>query len=133
MYDECAYSQTVSQSVSPMTYIMDPMRYENANKCRIELGTVGGTAVSHVNGNLIDLENNLMGLDRPYTHCSAYKHTPPVPGQPYVQGREYIKPVCHPKVDTTMRHLASCQIQSWPGVAAPPQLQPFSCPAPFQR
>lgn len=126
-YDDCEYKQTLSQSVNPVNYMLDPVRFEHCSMCRPALGIVGGTAVSHVTGNLVDLENNLFGIDRPGTQCAAYMHQPPRgPGQP-VQGREYIKPVCHPVVSTEMRHLPTCQFSSYPSVPAPPAPMPFSC------
>jgi hypothetical protein len=92
----------------------------------MELGIVGGTAVSHVSGNLVDLENDLRGANRPNTHCPAYKY---VPGDGLsVQGKEYIKPVDHPKVDTHMNHLPPCQMINYGSVPLTPELQPFSCP-----
>lgn len=128
IYDQCAYSQAVTQSVSPLSYLLDPSKYEHTDKCRVELGIVGGTAVSHVNGNLVDLENNLFGIDRPGLQCDAYMWKPAKPGQP-VQGAEYVKPVCHPKIDTTMRHLPKCQMNAYPGVPLPPAAPAFSCPS----
>lgn len=127
IYDDCAFKTHVRQSITPMQYVMDPIQFEHCSKCRPELGIVGGTAVSHVNGNLVDLENNLMGIDRPATLCPEYKHLPTPPGAP-IQGKEYIKPVCHPKIDTTMRHLPKCQFSSYPAVARPTAPKPFSCP-----
>jgi len=128
IYDQCSYTESLNQSVSPLNYIMDPIKYEHCNKCRIELGVVGGTAVSHVSGNLVDLENNLLGIDRPGTLCSTYKYAPAAPGQP-LQGMEYIKPVCHPQIDTTLKHLKPCQLQSFPEVPAPAHFAQFQCPA----
>jgi hypothetical protein len=75
-YDSCAYNQSLNQSVAPLSYIMDPIRYNHTNKCRMELGIVGGTAVSHVAGNLVDLENDLRGQNRPLTQCPSYEYTP---------------------------------------------------------
>ena len=125
-YDSCAYAQALAQSVSPMSYVMDPIKYEHCNKCRPELGIVGGTAVSHINGSLVDLENNLLGIDRPGTHCSAFKYAPPAPGQP-LQGMEYIKPVQHPPIDLTLKHLPACQFASYPGVPQPPPMPRYTC------
>lgn len=126
LYDKCAYTEALQQSVSPLNYLLDPIKYEHCNKCRIELGLVGGTAVSHINGSLVDLENNLIGLDRPGTLCSSYKYAPVGPGQP-LQGHEYIKPVCHPEIDTTLRHLQPCQMQSFPEVPAPAPYARYKC------
>ena len=128
IYDQCAYSQAVTQSVSPLSYLLDASKYEHNDKCRVELGIVGGTAVSHVNGNLVDLENNLFGIDRPGLQCDAYMWKPTEPGQAF-QGSEYVKPVCHPKIDATMRHLPKCQMNSYPGVPLPPDAPAYSCPS----
>lgn len=124
-YDSCAYVQELNQSVSPISYVLDPVRYQHCNKCRPELGIVGGTAVSHVQGNLIDLENDLRGQNRPITHCPEFKYLPR--GDGVVQGREYIKPVCHPKVSTAMQHLKPCQFVEHLPVPQAPAMQPFRC------
>jgi hypothetical protein len=130
IYDPCAYKQQVQESVAPIHYIMDPIRYENCNKCRMELGIVGGTAVSHVAGNLVDLENDLRGANRPSTRCPSYKFQPPKEGEP-LRGKEYIKPVCHPTIDTSMRHLKPCQMISYAEVPNAPQPKPFQCHNPY--
>lgn len=122
-YDECAYSAQLKQSLSPFEYIVDPVKYENCKQCRMELGVVGGTAVSHIKGNLVDLENDLRNQNRPNTKCPAYKWQPNQP----VQGKEYIKPVQHPLVDTTKMHLPSCQMHDFPSVPLAPKMDMFSC------
>jgi hypothetical protein len=127
-YDTCAYSKALSESVAPLDYMLDKSKYEHCDRCRIELGIVGGTAVSHVSGNLVDLENNLLGIDRPSTKCPAYKYLPVKPDQP-LQGKEYIKPVQHPVIDTHMRHLRACQMHDYPEVPRAPPLRPFVCSA----
>jgi hypothetical protein len=127
IYDDCAFKAQVKQSMTPMHYVMDPIKFEHCNKCRPELGIVGGTAVSHINGNLVDLENNLIGIDRPATLCPSYKYRPTAPNAP-IQGMEYIKPVCHPKIDTRMKHMSACQFSTYPIVPAPPSPVPFTCP-----
>ena len=58
-YDTCEYKQRLNESVGPLAYMLNPMRYENCNKCRMELGVIGGTGVSHIKGNLVDLETDL--------------------------------------------------------------------------
>lgn len=128
-YDTCAYSKALSESVAPLDYMLDKAKYEHCDRCRIELGLVGGTAVSHVAGNLVDLENNLFGIDRPSTKCPSFKYQPVAhPGAP-LQGKEYIKPVQHPVIDTTPRHLRACQMHDYPEVPHPPAHQPFVCQA----
>lgn len=126
-YDDCSYKANLSGSVSYLSYMLDPVRYEHCNKCRPEIGIVGGTSVSHVKGNLVDLENNLFGIDRPNTHCPAYKWVPSSDGK--VQGKEYVKPVQHPAVQTDMKHLKSCQFFDTPSVPQPPPVNLFKCSA----
>lgn len=125
IYDQCAYSTQLQSSTAPLSYILDPARYENCNKCRMELGIVGGTAVSHIAGNLVDLENDLRGQNRPNTHCPTYKFLPPT--ENYIQGKEYIKPVTHPTIDTSMRHLQPCQMIHYGAVPAPPPFEQYRC------
>lgn len=121
-YDSCAYSTDLLQSVAPLNYMLDPVKYENCNKCRMELGIVGGTAVSHINGNLVDLENDLRNQTRPNTHCPAFKYLPNEH-----QGKEYIKPVCHPEIDISMSHLPSCQMINYGSVPLTPPINISSC------
>lgn len=126
IYDECAYSTEVRQSTDPLSYIINPIKYENTNKCRMELGVVGGTAVSHVTANLVDLENDLRLQTRPNTHCPSYKYLPPVDGK--LQGKEYIKPVTYPVIDTnSMVHLKPCQMINYGAVSAEPVFNLSRC------
>lgn len=124
-YDSCAYQESLQQSTTPLTYVLDPIKYEHCQKCRMELGIVGGTAVSHISGNLVDLENDLRGQNRPNTHCPAYKYLPPTNN--ILQGKEYIKPVQHPAIDTTMKHLKPCQMINYGSVPPTPQMNPYKC------
>jgi hypothetical protein len=125
IYDSCAYNSELEQSVAPLSYILDPIRYENCNKCRMEVGIVGGTAVSHISGNLVDLENDLRGQNRPNTHCPSYKYIPPQ-GQ-VIQGKEYIKPVTHPAIDISQKHLQPCQMIQYGSVPQAPPLETYRC------
>jgi hypothetical protein len=125
IYDQCAYSSAVKASTDPLSYVLDPIRYENCNKCRMELGLVGGTAVSHIAGNLVDLENDLRNQNRPNTRCASFKYLPPT--DQYLQGKEYIKPVQHPSIDTTLVHLPPCQMIQYGAVPAPPPFEQYRC------
>jgi len=124
IYDSCSYKKELEQSVAPIQYILDPIKYENCQKCRPELGIVGGTAVSHIKGNLVDLENDLRNQNRPNTKCPSYKWVP----NEKLQGKEYIKPVQHPEIDSSMLHLPSCQMQRFPEVPYPPPMDLYKCP-----
>ena len=50
--------------------------FENCQKCRHEFGLLGGTAVSHIKGNLVDLENDLRGQTRLLSHCPDKNYKP---------------------------------------------------------
>ena len=65
IYDECEYNKRLQESVGPLAYQLDIDKYENRKKCRVDLGLLGGNNVSHIKGNMVDLENDLMGLTRP--------------------------------------------------------------------
>jgi hypothetical protein len=126
-YDSCSYKQELVENVSQLSYLLDPVKFEHCQKCRHELGLVGGTNVGVPNGNMVDLENELFGINRPNTHCPAYKFTPRSDG--ILQGKEYIKPVEHPTVDSSMRQLRPCQMISYHEVPQPPPVNVFSCGA----
>ena len=57
-YDNCSYKQELQNNVSTLSYLLSPYRYEHENKCRHQLGFVGGTVVSHIQGNLVDLDRS---------------------------------------------------------------------------
>jgi hypothetical protein len=125
LYDTCATSEANTQSVAPATYVLDPIRYQHCTECRPDLGIVGGTAVSRIQGNLVDLENNLFGIDRPGTRCSSLKFLPTDP----VQGKQDFKTTCYPRVDTTLKHLPTCQFMKFPVVPPTPKQPQFACPS----
>lgn len=126
MYDTCAYNKTVNESVGPLAYILNPMKYENCSKCRHELGLVGGTDVSHIRGNLVDLENDLRGSTRLNTKCPMKKY------QPNNNNQIVINSTCGKKriIDTRMEHLPSCQMINYRSVGLPPPMKLQSCPSP---
>ena len=125
-YDSCVYQTELNQSVSPLSYVMDPIQFNNVNKCRMELGIVGGTAVSHISGNLVDLENDLRGQTRTSAQCPSYKYLPN--GNSVLPHHaDYNKPsVEHPALDTTLQHLAPCQMIHYGAVPPPPASPLFS-------
>lgn len=132
-YDTCAYSKALSQSVAPIDYVLNPMKYEHCSKCRIELGTVGGTAVSHINGNLVDLENDLFNINRAMTRCPDYKHRPlDRAGLPIVPAIDPVLAAASGRmqqknIDTRALHLQPCQMVSYAEVPRAPTAQPYTC------
>lgn len=125
-YDDCSYKANLSQNVSVLSYVLDGNKHQSCNKCMNNLGLVGGTAVSHVSGNLVDLESNLFGIDREASKCPSLKYIPNA--DKVAVGADYYRPVCTNVVDTTMKHLKPCQIYSTPYVPHPPPVQSFRCP-----
>ena len=65
------------QSMKSAELILDNVKFEHENKCRVEFGLVGGTNVSHTKNNLVDLENDLIGLTRTSNKCSEFQYVPP--------------------------------------------------------
>lgn len=127
IYDTCAYAKKIDESVGPLSYVLNPMKYENCQKCRHELGLVGGTAVSHIKGNLVDLENDLRGTTRQNTKCPARKYAPSKDGKITIAGKSCGK---ERVIDTSLQHLPSCQMIRYKPTPLPPAMNLDSCPAP---
>ena len=133
-YDNCAYTHELNESVGTLAYVLDPSKFENCNKCRMELGIIGGTNVSHIKGNLVDLETDLRGTTRMSSKCPARKYQNPCPKGDMTS--------CNPKqivlqgnggnqtrtLDTTMEHLPSCQMIRYRPVPLEPTMKPVLCP-----
>ena len=133
MYDTCAYKTRVNESVGPLEYMLNPIRYENCNKCRMELGTVGGTNVSHIKGNLVDLETELRGITRKASSCPSKKY------QTSCQTGDLTN--CAPKtinipatacgeartINTDMVHLPSCQMIRYKPIPIPDPMVITQC------
>lgn len=111
--DHCTYSRRLKENVSILGYTMSPYRFEHKNKCRHELGLVGGTAVSHVQGNMVDLESDLRGQTRYSTKCVNRQYHPVPAGQPITNDKT--KPI-----PTNNLHLPACQMISYKAVPLPP-------------
>tara|TARA_B100001057_G_C22198881_1_gene699999 strand:- start:10 stop:489 length:480 start_codon:yes stop_codon:yes gene_type:complete len=135
IYDTCAYKKELDQSVGPLSYILNPIQYENCNKCRMELGVVGGTAVSQIKGNLVDLENDLRGTTRSMSLCPEKKYQPNCPNT--------IGDDCQPNqislndtrgcktqtpIDTSLLHLPPCQMIRYKPIPLPPPMKIDTCP-----
>lgn len=110
--DTCTYSRRLSQNMTTLGYILSPFRYEHPEKCRHELGLIGGTNTSHINGNLVDLESDLFGITRYNTKCIRHQHAP-------VEKGGLIHNSKTEPIDTSMKHLPSCQMISYKEVPLP--------------
>ena len=126
-YDTCEYRKTLDQSVSPLSYILNPMKYENCNKCRMELGIVGGSTVSQIAGDLVLLESDLRGQTRPASKCPSMLYQPNYSDTLYIAGNGCKNPQ---EVNLTKLHLPPCQMITYRPVPLPPKPQLDMCPGP---
>jgi len=125
MYDQCASVQQYRQSTEPLEFILDPNRFERCSKCRPELGIVGGTQVSHVAGNLVDLESSLRGQTNPLTHCPSHKHIPN--NSRFIEDKRYNVTNKINPIDTQKKHLKPCQMFDYQGVPFPQPIVVSNC------
>jgi hypothetical protein len=119
IYDSCSYKQELQENVSTLSYILSPFRYEHKDKCRHQLGFVGGTNVSHVKGNLVDLDSELRGQTRIISKCQTNLYIPTEDG--------IIKNDKTQPIDTGKLHLPSCQSIMYRSTPAPPKMNYNHC------
>lgn len=119
IYDTCSYKQDLQNNVSTLSYILSPLKFENKNKCRHQLGLVAGTNVSHIEGNLVDLESELRGQTRYLSKCGNNMYVPTNDG--------LIKNDKTNPIDTTLKHLPKCQSIMYRSVPLPPQMNYYKC------
>ncbi len=118
-YDNCSYKVDLKSSVDTLSYILSPYRYENSNKCMHQLGLVGGTSVSHIKGNLVDLDSELRGQTRILTRCPTNQYMPSDNG---IITNDKTEPI-----DQTMKHLPTCQSIMYRATPLPPPLKINNC------
>jgi hypothetical protein len=118
IYDNCEFVKRLEESMNPLDWILDDSRYYNRGKCRQEVGIVGGTAVSHVKGNLVDLESDLTNRTRAASLCPSEKWHP-VPVNGVIRNPPTITTPKGTVIDTRMVHLPPCQIVAYPSIPMP--------------
>lgn len=118
-YDSCQTHRQQDENVSMLGYIFSLYKHENDQKCRHELGLVGGTAVSHIKGNMVDLESELRGQTRVATMCASRQYQP--------TDKDWIKNDKTEPIQTTLQHLPSCQMISYRSVPLPPAVELNQC------
>jgi hypothetical protein len=120
MYDTCQTVREQKESVSILDYVLSPVRFENPNKCRHTLGLVGGTAVSHIKGNMVDLESDLRGQTRYNTKCATRQWMP-------VASSGEIRNDKTAPIDTRLEHLPACQMFAYRAVPLPAAMELNQC------
>lgn len=113
-YDPATYSEFLAQSTSPLTYLLNPIKFENCHKCSPQLGITGGPDVSIDTKNLVDVESELMGRTRVLSKASCGLYQPTCksgkkcrnahPGIPYDCDE------CQPQ----KRHVRECSMIPYP-------------------
>lgn len=122
------------QSEGMFAYTQIPQKFEHPSKCRNALGLVGGSEVSNISGNIVDLESDLLGITRVQSKCIARQFTPACPlGGP---GCPDVPPAMTFRdkstgttrtIQTSPLHLPTCQMNTLPGVGTPAPLQVQTC------
>lgn len=112
-YDPSTYREEVAQSTKPISYMLNPIKFENCHKCRNEFGLVAGNDVSLSTTNIVDLESDLSGRSRVLSKATCGQFVPTcrsgkrcrnaMPGLPYEC------PECQEK----KLHLRPCQMVSY--------------------
>jgi hypothetical protein len=118
-YDTCSYKQNLQENVSTLSYILAPMYFEHKDKCRHQLGLIAGTSVSHIKGNMVDLDSELRGQTRYISKCGGNMYVPTDDG--------IIKNDKTPPIETTSLHLPSCQTIMYRAIPLPPKMDIHHC------
>jgi hypothetical protein len=118
-YDNCSYTTDLKSNVDTLGHILSTYRYEHKDKCMHQLGFVGGTAVSHIQGNLVDLDSELRGQTRILTRCPTNKY---IPSDDNLIKNDKTEPI-----NTEMKHLPSCQSIMYRSIPLPPPVKMNYC------
>jgi hypothetical protein len=118
IYDNCEFVKRLEESTNPLDWILDDSRYYNRGKCRPVFGIVGGTAVSHVKGNLVDMESDLTNRTRAASLCPSEKWHP-TPADGIIRNHPTITNANGTVINTNLVHLPPCQLVAYPKIPLP--------------
>jgi hypothetical protein len=134
IYDQCEYDTRVDESTGTLAYMLNPLAHENTNKCRFELGLVGGNNVSVTQGNIVDVESDLLGVTRKASLCPSrkFKNVCATSDVKDCQPENIVidGPGCNTprEVDTSMVHLPKCSMFRYKPISLPRALDLPDCP-----
>lgn len=117
--DAVTYARELQRSSTTLSYLLDPINYENGKKRRHEFGLVGGAEVSQIKGNLVDLESELRGQTRYMSMCADQQWQP--------NETNLIKNDKTPAINTEKRHLPAFQMIPHKAVQLPPPMELTKC------
>jgi hypothetical protein len=122
------------QNTGMFSYTQIPSKFEHPEKCRNALGLVGGSEVSNISGNLVDLESDLLGITRAQSKCIGRQYAPACAlggnGCPDMPPSFSFRDKATGEVrmvNTSARNLPTCQMATLPGVSAPLPLKTQTC------
>jgi len=112
--NEQKYTYLVTEYISPA-----PKRHI--------LGLVGGNEVSVAEGNVVDVESDLRGINLPNTFAPWRKYQPPPKDQKVIK-RDNVK--IKLDIDVAPTHLPAYQMWAYPGMPTPAPLRNEVCKNP---
>lgn len=78
-HDNCSYAHRLYESTSPLLYNINPVAYENCNKCHQAypgfIGKLGGDGFG-IGPDRIDVDSDLRGQTRLLSRCPTHKYNP---------------------------------------------------------
>ena len=89
------------------------------------LGLIGGNEVSVAEGNLVDLESDLKGINIPNTHAPWRQYQAPTDPNAKEITRNNTKITL--KIDTAPMHLPAYQMWAYPGMPTPAPIRNEVC------
>lgn len=87
-YDNCFLSQQEQSNKSIFNYVVDQSMFVNNAECNNYTAPFLTYIPSGIplTGNIVDIENDLKGMNRPYSKCATCKFNPD-PNTPVIQGQ----------------------------------------------
>jgi len=114
-------------SETPQMYAENVWTKVHKQPARHMLGLVGGNEVSLPQGNVVDVESDLRGLNFPLTYSPARQYQPPPVKQSTINRKSTKGSV---NIDVTPRHLPAIQMWSYGATFAPVPMKVTQCGRP---
>ena len=111
-----------------LSYLLNPIKYENDKKCMHELGLVGGSNINVglIKGDLMDLESDLRGQTRKLGKCDSCRWNPEEKQIKIISNENNKERI----INTDLKELRKCQFIKYKSVPLPLGLIKPKCPLP---